>query len=114
MKYINIYGNNFPPDIGSPEGNCVSPVWFLFYFHKALEAAQTKFEKQTDITFYIKHDHLYTKRLSDIDNYSVNHDLPRCAKIDVPPTPQSQSRFILDKQYSYDASWAFDNFQCNQ
>ena len=38
MKYKNKIGDPFKPYIGSPQGDCASPIWFIVYLHKALQA----------------------------------------------------------------------------
>ena len=37
VKHKNKLGKRFKPDIGSPQGDCASPIWFIFYLHKALQ-----------------------------------------------------------------------------
>ena len=41
VKYKNKIGENFKPNIGSPQGDCASPIWFIFYLHKALQTIKS-------------------------------------------------------------------------
>ena len=59
VKYNGVTGNIFTPDIGSPQGYCASPIWFIFDLHKAILAANVKFETYRNILLDIKHDHTY-------------------------------------------------------
>ena len=34
VKYNNTTGKLFTPDIGSPQGDCASPIWFIFFCTK--------------------------------------------------------------------------------
>ena len=45
--------------IGSPQGDCASPIWFIFYLHKALKSIKPLHVRNTEKG--IKHDHNYTK-----------------------------------------------------
>ena len=49
VKHQRELGNIFIPDIGSPQGDCASPIWFIFYLHIALKAAKQKFENPRNI-----------------------------------------------------------------
>ena len=49
VKHQGELGNTFVPDIGSPQGDCASPIWFIVYLHKALEAAKQKFGNPRNI-----------------------------------------------------------------
>ena len=40
VKHKNKLGNTFTPNIGSPQGDCASPIWFIYYLHKALQSNQ--------------------------------------------------------------------------
>ena len=59
VKYNNKLGKKFKPDIGSPQGDCASPIWFIFYLHKALK--NSKLSSSRDIEIDTSHDHNYTK-----------------------------------------------------
>ena len=38
VQYKNKIGETFKPHIGSPQGDGASPIWFIFYLHKALQS----------------------------------------------------------------------------
>ena len=59
VKYKNKLGETFKPDIGSPQGDCASPIWFIFYLHIALE--HIKPPSVRDINKDTNHDHNYSK-----------------------------------------------------
>ena len=85
VKHKNKLGNTFTPNIGSPQGDCASPIWFIYYLHKALQSNQV--ESPRDITIDVSHDHTYTK--------SDKHKI----------TPKGQKAYLIDQQYADDASW---------
>ena len=85
VKHKNKLGNTFTPNIGSPQGDCASPKWFIYYLHKALQSNQV--ESPRDITIDVSHDHTYTK--------SDKHKI----------TPKGQKAYFIDQQYADDASW---------
>ena len=85
VKHKNKLGNTFTPNIGSPQGDCASPIWFIYYLHKALQSNQV--ESPRDITIDISHDHTYTKT----DKHKI--------------TPKGQKAYLIDQQYADDASW---------
>ena len=59
VKYRNKLDQIFNPDIGSPQGDCASPIWFIFYLHKALKT--TRSVSPRNVEQDIQHDHNYTK-----------------------------------------------------
>ena len=59
VKYNEVTGNIFTPDIGSPQGDCASPIWFIFYLHKAILAVKVNSEISRNILLDIKHDRTY-------------------------------------------------------
>ena len=112
VKYNNVTGKIFVPDIGSPQGDCASPIWFIFYLHKALNAAKTKFDNPRDTRLDTLHDHTYsyaegldsTLASSDIryeHSYSKSN-VPKCGK---KPIPKGQNAVLIDQQYADDTSW---------
>ena len=60
--YNGVTGNIFTPNIGSSQGDCASPIWFIFYLHKAILAAKVNFETSRNILLDIKHDHTYVNK----------------------------------------------------
>ena len=90
VYHDGVTGKAFTPDIGSPQGDCASPIWFIFYLHKALEAAKPYFEKPRDVNIDTNHDHPYHK--------NVEKDRKK--------TPKGQDSFCIGQQYADDASWA--------
>ena len=40
VKHKNELGKIFTADIESPRGDCDSPIWFIFYLHKALQTQE--------------------------------------------------------------------------
>ena len=86
VKHKKKIGKRFKPDIGSPQGDCASPIWFIFYLHKALQSI--KLAPSRNIELDIRHDHNYTKA-----------DKKRI-------TPKVQKTFTIDQQYADDTSWA--------
>ena len=91
VKHDNIIGKTFTPDIGSPQGDCASPIWFIFYLHKALLKYKT--ESARDIKQDIAHDHTYVK-----------HEFPRGDERRIEPK-KSQNKFCIAQQYADDTSW---------
>ena len=91
VKHDKIIGETFTPDIGSPQGDCASPIWFIFYFHKALLGYKT--ESARDITLDIAHDHPYIK-----------NEFKRGDERRIEP-PKSQNNFCIAQQYADDTSW---------
>ena len=89
VKHQNKLGNRFKPDIGSPQGDCASPIWFIFYLHKAL--LNSKLPSSRNVELDIRHDHNYTKA----DKHRV--------------TPKTQKAFSIDQQYADDTSWVTTN-----
>ena len=106
VKYNNTTGKIFIPDIGSPQGDCASPIWFIFYLHKALTGVQ--FDNPRDVTLDTNHDHPYNKRdYSELVSIDIRyeHDYSKCNKVKL-TIPKGQNSFLLDQQYADDASWA--------
>ena len=89
VKYKNKIGETFKPNIGSPQGDCASPIWFIFYLHKALQTIKSP--QIRDIKKDTKHDHNYTK-------------LDKKVKID-----KNQKEYLIDQQYADDISWITTN-----
>ena len=89
VKYQNKVGTRFKPDIGSPQGDCASPIWFIFYLHKALQNSKLSSSRNPELD--IRHDHNYTKA----DKHRV--------------TPKVQKAFTIDQQYADDTSWVTTN-----
>ena len=52
VKYNGVTGNIFTPDIESPQGDCASPIWFIFYLRKAILAEKSIF-KHLEISCWI-------------------------------------------------------------
>ena len=88
VKYNNKLGNIFTPDIGSPQGDCASPIWFIFYLHMCLLEAKNNFLSYRDKNIDVKHDHSYSKASKNV-------------KI-----PKGQRGYTIDQQYADDISWA--------
>ena len=86
VKHQNTLGKIFTPDIGSPQGDCASPIWFIFYLHKALEIAKPKFKHPRNIDLDKEIDHTYCKN-SKYKNI------------------KSQGTFCFEQQYADDTSW---------
>ena len=86
----NVKGNIFKPDIGSPQGDCASPIWFIFYLNQALQAVKSNIQQPRNPTLDLCHDHPYHK--------AVEKDRTKI--------PKGQSEFCIDQQYADDASWA--------
>ena len=100
VKYNNHIGKTFIPDIGSPQGDCASPIWFIFYLYKALSACKSCDSINLSNNFVdIKHDHSYFKKRPSITEQ--DHPYSKKNKIN-----KSQKNFIIDQQYADDASWA--------
>ena len=87
VKYKNKLGKVFQPDIGSPQGDCASPIWFIFYLHKALEIAKAKFTNPRITTLDTSHDHPY----SNLNKKKT--------------VPKGQKAFCIEQQYADDTSW---------
>ncbi len=100
VKYNNIIGDTFVPDIGSPQGDCASPIWFIFYLHKALSVAQSEFENPRNTSLDLKHDHIYAKRVPDDIEHDHNYTKIRTS------VPKGQNSFLIHQQYADDTSWA--------
>ena len=49
VKHQGELDNIFISDVGSPQGDFASRIWFLFYLHIALKAAKQKFENPRNI-----------------------------------------------------------------
>ena len=86
VKHKNKIGERFKPDIGSPQGDCASPIWFIFYLHKALQTI--KLAPSRNIELDTRHDHNYTKA----DKKKT--------------IPKVQKSFTIEQQYADDTSWA--------
>ena len=104
LKYNNTTGKIFLPDIGSPKGNCDSPIWFIPYLYKALNAAKSLFEHPKNITLDIKNDYPYTED-SSLPGY-IHQDHPYSKTVKYTHTAKGQNSFLTDQQYADDASWA--------
>ena len=91
VKHKNQLGETFQPDIGSPQGDCASPIWFIFYLHKALQETKSKIKNHREPKIDTAHDHPYSK-------------ISKKVKI-----PKSQKDFLLDQQYADDISYATTN-----
>ena len=89
VKHKGKIGDRFKPDIGSPQGDCSSPIWCIFYLHEALQ--NIKLASSRNIEIDLRHDHNYTKE----DKYRI--------------TPKIQKSFIIDQQYADDTSWVTTN-----
>ena len=98
MKYNGVTGNIFTHDIGSPQGDCASPIWFIFYLHKAILAAKVNFETSRNIVLDIKHDHTYVNKDSFKSNIEKDHSYSKSIT--------SNCGFLVEQQYADDASWA--------
>ena len=100
VKYNGVTGNIFTSDIGSPQGDCAGPIWFIFYLHKAILAAKINLETSRNILLDIKHDHTYVNKdsfKSDIEkDYSYSKNI----------TSKGNCGFLIEQQYADDASWA--------
>ena len=83
--------NIFTPDIGSPQGDCASPIWFIFYLHIAIVEIKQKVGNPRDSKIDIKHDHTYSNISKKVK------------------TPKGQHQLLLDQQYADDISWATEN-----
>ena len=86
VKHKKKLVERFKPDIGSPQGDCASPIWFIFYLHKAMQSI--KLAPNRNIEIDIRHDHNYTKA----DKHRT--------------TPKVQKIFNIDQQYADDTSLA--------
>ena len=73
MKYNGVTGNILTPNIGSPRGDCASPVWFIFYLHKAILAAKVNLETSRNILLDIKHDRTYVNKDSFKSDIEKDH-----------------------------------------
>ena len=89
VKYKNTTGETFTPDIGSPQGDCASPIWFIFYLHKALSAIDSNLENPRDKLLDAKHDHPYARAIGGKERI-----------------PKGQKKFCIAQQYADDISWA--------
>ena len=85
VRHNNTLGTPFKPDIGSPQGDCASPIWFIYYLHKALEATTLNTPRNTELD--TQHDHTYTKQ----DKHR------QITKI--------QKAYTVEQQYADDISW---------
>ena len=113
VKHNNTIGTPFTPDIGSPQGDCASPIWFIYYLHQALSTIEPQIHKPRDTVQDIKHDHTYilpegtdaTEAHTDIryeHSYSKTHIK---AKKDT-NIKKSQHCCYIPQQYADDGSWA--------
>ena len=91
VKHNKKLGKKFKPDIGSPQGDCASPIWFIFYLHKALK--NSKLSSSRDIEIDTSHDHNYTKADKN----------KKITKV--------QKAFTIEQQYADDTSWATTNIK---
>ena len=94
VKYKNKLGETFKPDIGSPQGDCASPIWFIFYLHKALEYIKPPPVRDTKKD--TNHDHTYSKNNK---NQKIN---------------KTQKEYIIDQQYADDISWITTNINAKE
>ena len=85
VRHNKTLGKPFKPDIGSPQGDCASPIWFIYYLHKALES--TTLESPRNTSLDIQHDH----------NYTTEDKHRKITKI--------QKAYTIDQQYADDISW---------
>ena len=91
VKHKNKLGNIFTPDIGSPQGDCASPIWFIFYLHLAIVEIKQKVGNPRDSIIDIKHDHTYSNISKKVK------------------TPKGQHQLLIDQQYADAISWATEN-----
>ena len=63
VKCDNHIGKEFTTNIGSPQGDCASPILFIFELSKALEKSKEiiKQYSEPNIIKTIEHDHTYSK-----------------------------------------------------
>ena len=85
VKCRNKIGEAFGPGMGSPQGDCAGPVWFIFCLHRALQTIGSP--RAGDIKGDTKHDHSYTR-------------LDKKVKID-----KGQTECLMDQQCDDDMSW---------
>ena len=84
VKHKNTLGNILIPDIGSPQGDCASQIWFIFYLRKAIVEIKQKVGNPRDSIIDIKHDHTYSNISKKVK------------------TPKGQHQLLLDQQYADD------------
>ena len=107
VKYNNTTGKIFTPDIGSPQGDCASPIWFIFYLHKALSVVKSKCANPRNINLDIQHDHPYIKKNYVSAPVEIQQDHAYAKRDKTTSRKQkSQDGFIIDQQYADDTSWA--------
>ena len=100
MRYNGVTGNIFTPDIGPPQGDCACPIWFIFYLHKAILAANVNFEISRNILSDIKHDHTNVNKDSFTSDNEKDHSYTKSI------TPKGNCGFLTEQQCADDASWA--------
>ena len=62
VKYNGVTENIFTQDIGSPQGDCASPIWFICHQYKAILAAIIKFKTPRNILLDVKYNHTYVNK----------------------------------------------------
>ena len=100
VKYNGVTGNIFTPDIGSLQGDCASPIWFIFYLQKAIMAVKVNFETSRNILLDTKHDHTYVNKDSFKSDIEKDHSYSKSI------TSKGNCGFLIEQQYADDASWA--------
>ena len=99
VKYNSATGNIFTPDIGLPQGDCASPIWFIFYLHKAISAAKVNFETPRNILLDVKHDH------TDVNKDSFKSDIEKDHSYSKSILSKGNYGFLIEQQYADDATW---------
>ena len=69
VKCDNCIGREFTTNIGSPQGDCASPLLFIFELSKALEKSKELIKSYSNhnIIKSINTDHSYTKKIGQVD-----------------------------------------------
>ena len=97
VKHGNQTGEEFTTNIGSPQGDCASPIWFIYYLYKTIKHFKdNNAEKLENIKKDAAHDHNYNKKTF----MHVEH--PYCRHSTV-------KEFTINQQYADDISWASTN-----
>ena len=99
VKYNGVTGIMFTSDIGSPQGDCASPIWFIFELPKAILAAKVNFETPKNILLDIKHGQTY------VNEDSFNGDIEKNHWNSKSTTSRANCGFLIEQQYADDASW---------
>ena len=97
VKCGKTIGEKFNTNIGSPQGDCASPIWFILYLANALKEANGEDNLRTTT------DHSYAS------SYRNTEDITPSFLQDHLYSKHRNTTFEIDQQYADDTGWESNN-----